>query len=211
MDSKTVDDAAETERLLKEAAAGDPGALGILLERHRERLTRMVASRLDSRVRARIDASDVVQAAMIEAARRLADYERERPLPFYPWLHRLATDRLADLRRKLQAKKGDPRREQPIADLGDSAGLLVDRLVATDTTPGQAFAREERRRRVREALARLAPADREVLVMRHLEDFRIVEIAGILEISVSCAKMRYVRALERLRGALQADDSGTMP
>ncbi|WP_165223996.1 RNA polymerase sigma factor [Aquisphaera insulae] len=208
MDSKTLDDAAETERLLKEAAAGDRDALGCLLERHRARLTRMVALRLDSRARGRVDASDVVQAAMIEAARRLADYERDRPMPFYPWLHRLTADRLADLRRKLQAKKGDPAREQPLADLGDSAGMLVDRLVATDTTPGQALAREERRRCVREALARLAETDREILVMRHLEDLRIVEIADILEITVSCAKMRYFRAVQKLKEALPAEDSG---
>ena len=58
----------ETDRLLCEAARGDQAALRSLLERHRERLRRMVALRLDSRLSARLDASDVVQEALIEAA-----------------------------------------------------------------------------------------------------------------------------------------------
>jgi RNA polymerase sigma-70 factor (ECF subfamily) len=89
MPSTPSTDPDETDRLLHEAARGDQAALRSLLERHRERLRRMVALRLDSRLSARLDASDVVQEALIEAARKLADYERERPLPFYPWLHRL--------------------------------------------------------------------------------------------------------------------------
>ncbi len=60
-----------------------------MLERHRERLQRMVALRLDSRLSARVDASDVVHEALLDPARMLAEYERERPLPFFPWLHRL--------------------------------------------------------------------------------------------------------------------------
>jgi RNA polymerase sigma-70 factor (ECF subfamily) len=81
----------ETDRLLRDAARGDPAALRTLLELHRERLRRMVALRLDSRLAARIDASDVVQEALTVAAQKLADYERERPLPFYLWLHRLTS------------------------------------------------------------------------------------------------------------------------
>jgi RNA polymerase sigma-70 factor (ECF subfamily) len=60
----------------------------------------MVALRLDSRLSARIDASDVVQEALTVAAQRLADYERERQLPFYPWLHRLTSERLATVHRQ---------------------------------------------------------------------------------------------------------------
>src|SRR3954468_18553577 len=90
----------ETDLILRDAARGDQAAVRSLLERHRERLRRMVALRLDSRVAARVDPSDGVQEALIDAARKLADYERDRPLPFYPWLHRLAAERLAAVHRK---------------------------------------------------------------------------------------------------------------
>ena len=78
----------ETDRLLHDAARGDQAALRSLLEPHRKRLRRMVALRLDSRLSTRVDASDVVQEAL-RRCQKLAEYEGERPLPFYPWLHRL--------------------------------------------------------------------------------------------------------------------------
>ncbi len=172
----------------------------------------MVALRLDSRLSARVDASDVVQEALIDAARKLADYERDRPLPFYPWLHRLTAERLAVVHRKHRRGTRSVGREQhATAWLDDSAGLLVDHLVDSDTTPGHDLVREERRQRVRDALERLTPPDREVLVMRYLEDLTFPEIAAILGVGESAAKMRHLRAIERIRTVLKADDSGSVP
>src|SRR5204862_1794322 len=78
----------DTEQLLAAASQGDATARGRLLERHRPRLKRMVAVRLDRRVAARVDPSDVVQETLAVAARGLDDYLRDRPLPFFPWLRR---------------------------------------------------------------------------------------------------------------------------
>ena len=85
----------DTESLLTAAAEGNSTAWQTLLEQHRERLRRMVDLRLDSRVSSRLDASDVVQETLLDASRKLAAYARERPLPFYPWLHRLAAEQVA--------------------------------------------------------------------------------------------------------------------
>jgi RNA polymerase sigma-70 factor (ECF subfamily) len=198
--------------LLRDAARGDEVALRSLLEQHRERLLRMVALRLDSRLSARVDASDVVQEALLDAAQKLADYERDRPLPFYPWLHRLTAERLAAVHRKHRRESRSVGREQhAFARPDDSACLLVDHLVAGDTTPGHDLLREERRQRVREALKRLAPPDREILVLRYLEDLTFPEIAAILEIGESAAKMRHLRAIERIRSVLEADEPGSEP
>jgi RNA polymerase sigma-70 factor, ECF subfamily len=90
----------DTEELLNQAAAGDTQARGRLLERHRDRLRRMVALRLDRRLASRIDPSDVVQDSLAEAAGRLSDYLRERPLPFYPWLRQLAWAKIVDMHRR---------------------------------------------------------------------------------------------------------------
>jgi RNA polymerase sigma-70 factor (ECF subfamily) len=179
-----------------------------LLERHRERLRRMVALRLDSRVAARVDASDVVQEALIDAARKLVDYERDRPLPFYPWLHRLTAERLAAVHRKHRCGARSVCREQHAFARPDDSARLVDRLVATDTTAGYALVREERRQQVHTALEGLTAPDREILVMRYLEDLTFPQIAEILEIGESAAKMRHLRAIERIRLIVKADDSG---
>src|SRR5262245_13664819 len=90
----------DTDALLAQAAQGQPDARGALLERHRDRLTRMVACRLDRRLAARIDPSDVVQEVLAEAGRKLQRYLSERPLPFYPWLRQLAWEHLAVLHRR---------------------------------------------------------------------------------------------------------------
>src|SRR5438874_11870195 len=96
----------DTDALLAQAAAGDADARGRLLGRHRERLARMVACRLDRRLLARIDPSDVVQEVLVEADRKLERYLSDRPLPFYPWLRQLAWEHLVTLhRRHVRAQK----------------------------------------------------------------------------------------------------------
>ena len=79
----------ETDQLLARARRGDASDRGRLLERHRQRLRRMVAVHFDRRLAARVDPSDLVQDTLAEADRRLDGYLRGRPLPFYPWLRQL--------------------------------------------------------------------------------------------------------------------------
>jgi len=79
----------ETEELLRKAGGRGP-ELELHLERHRKRLRRMVAVRLESRLATLVDPSDVVQEALADASRKLDAFLRDRPLPFYPWLRRLA-------------------------------------------------------------------------------------------------------------------------
>jgi RNA polymerase sigma-70 factor (ECF subfamily) len=203
----------DTDELLRRAAAGDAQAVQGLLDRHRERLLRMVAVRLDPRLAARCDASDVVQDALLEAVRRLPGYLRERPLPFYPWLRQLAWDRLVEVhRRHVRAGRRSINREELASRLPDrSADQLAERLLDSATGPGQALLRDELRARVREALARLEPKDREVLVLRHLEQLRVAEIAAVLGISEGAVKMRRLRAVQQLRQLLNREFPGSQP
>src|SRR5262245_55398443 len=76
----------DTELLLQRAGRGDPSARAQLLDRYRGRLRQVVACRLDRRLAARVDPSDVVQEALADADRKLGGFLRDRPLPFYPWL-----------------------------------------------------------------------------------------------------------------------------
>jgi RNA polymerase sigma-70 factor (ECF subfamily) len=204
----------DTDELLKSAAAGDTAAIEMLLERHRERLRRMIALRLDDRLAARLDASDVVQEALTDAARKLVDFARDRPIPFYPWLHRLAAERLAAVhRRHRRSKARSVAREEANAFAwpDGSAQLMVNSLVANDTTPRHALLREEQRRYVLAALQELAPIDREILMMHYLEELSFPEIAVILEIGEGAAKMRHLRALQRIRDLMASDGAEVSP
>src|SRR5438445_7328535 len=90
----------DTEELLRRAGGGDRDARGALLQRHHDRLRRMVALRMDPRLAARVDPSDIVQDSLAEADQQLDIYIRDQPLPFYPWLRQIAWDRLADAHRR---------------------------------------------------------------------------------------------------------------
>ncbi len=195
----------DTETLLQRVVEGDRSAREELLVRHRGRLRQMVAFRLDRRLAARIDPSDVVQEALAEAAQKLSDYLERRPLPFYPWLRQLALQRLVDLHRShIQAQKRSVTREEaqalPLAD--ESALELADRLMGSAGSPIGHLLRDELRAQVHAALLRIPPRDREVLVLRHLEQLSIREMAAVLGIREGAVKTRHLRALQRFRDAV---------
>jgi RNA polymerase sigma-70 factor (ECF subfamily) len=194
-----------TEQLLGRAAGGDPDAGWQALERQRGRLRRMIAVRLDRRLAARVDPSDVVQETLAGAYQRLPDYLRARPLPFHAWLRQMAQQRLVELHRHhVQARRRSVTREEadppPLPD--GSALELIDRLLARGSSPSAGMARREQAARVQAALAQLAEHDREVLVLRHLEQLSPREIAGILGVSEGVVYTRHLRALRRLQHLL---------
>jgi RNA polymerase sigma-70 factor (ECF subfamily) len=195
----------DTEELLQRVRAGDAGARDELLARHRPRLRRLIALRLDRRLLTRLDPSDVVQDVLAEADRKLTDYTATRPLPFYPWLRELAGERLSKLRRDhLGARKRDVRREEgPLWALPDESVLeMARRLVDPGTGPSQKVGREETLGLVRRALGRLGERDREVLVLRFLEQLSVREVAAVMGSSEGAVRTRQVRALERLHALL---------
>lgn len=85
----------ETEELVRQASEGGAAAVDALLLRHRERLKRMVRLRMDPRVAARVDPSDVIQEAFVTALEQLPGYLETEPIPFYPWLRRIGCQTLA--------------------------------------------------------------------------------------------------------------------
>ncbi len=168
----------------------------------------MVALRLDHRLRARVDPSDVVQEALADADQELSDFLRRRPLPFYPWLRQLAWDRLIQLhRRHIAAKKRSVGREEAWEAVlpDESAHELVEKLIDSQSSPSRRLMGQELRSRVQAALAGLSPRNREVLVLRHLEQLSTRETAGVLGISEGAVKLRHLRALNRIRTRLEEE------
>jgi RNA polymerase sigma-70 factor (ECF subfamily) len=189
-----------TENLLRAAGQGDASARSLLLDRFRDRLKLMVAARLDRRLQARLDPSDVIQDALLQASCHLDQYLRTRPLPFYPWLRQFAWNRLVDLHRQhLAAGKRTARREELLPLSDHSAWDLAGRLCSRDSSPSAHLSREEERAAVRRALDQLPRGDREVLIMRYLERLSVGEIAAVLDVSEGTVSTRTLRALQRLR------------
>jgi len=98
----------ESEDLLSQRMRGDEqGALGEVFSTNRQRLRRMIQLRLDRRLQGRIDASDVLQDAFIDASRRLKEYAADPAIPPFLWLRLLTVQRLHTLHR-LQLGAAEP-------------------------------------------------------------------------------------------------------
>jgi RNA polymerase sigma-70 factor (ECF subfamily) len=202
----------ETARLLDLARCGDEAALNEVFARHRARLRRMVELRLDRRLQARIDASDVIQEAYVDVVRRLDEYLREPSYPLFLWLRLIVGERLMKLHRHhLGTQMRDAGLEVSIyrgALPAASSAALAAQLLGKHTSPTQAAVRAERMMRLQDALNTLDPVDREVLSLRHFEEMTLAETALSLGIEESATAKRYIRALKRLKTILASMPGG---
>jgi RNA polymerase sigma-70 factor (ECF subfamily) len=193
--------------LLDRAATGDAAAVTELFSRYRKPLKRMVRLRLNRQLQGRLDDSDILQEALLEAAKRLPEYLADKPLPFFLWLRHITGQKLIDAhRRHLGAKSRDAAHEfslhrgaMPAASSASLAAQLLGRL----TSPSQAAIKAEARLRVQEVLNIMDPIDREVLALRHFEQLNNAEVAATLGLNESTASSRYLRALKRLKDEIQ--------
>ena len=203
---------ADTTRLIERAARGDERAWGELLARHRDRLRRMVALRLDRRLQGRVDASDVIQEASLEAVKRLPEYLKNPTMPFFLWLRFLTGQRLLEQHRiHLGAKARDAGREIALyhgALPETTSAALAAHLLGRLTSPSEAAIKAEQRIRMQEVLNTMDPIDREVLALRHYEQLSNSEVAAVLRLDKSAASKRYARALVRLKEILAALPGG---
>ena len=160
---------------------GDQAAWAAILAPHRDRLRRMVALRLDQRLRGRIDPSDVLQEAFLQAAQALPKYLERPEQPVFLWLRWLTGMTLQLVhRRHLGVQARDAGREVQLLDRPwpeASSAALAAQLLGRDTRPSVAAIRAERQRRLQEALNAMDPLDREVLVLRHFEELTNAEVA----------------------------------
>lgn len=148
----------KNERSIDRLRLGDARALADLFDHHRGKLRRMVEIRMDPRLRARVDASDVLQEAFVDVARDLPAYLADAKLSPLLWLRLHVGRRLTTLhRRHLGTHMRDAGREislyrdaLPEASSAALASMLLGRL----TSPTQAAQRAERLLRIQEAINR---------------------------------------------------------
>jgi RNA polymerase sigma-70 factor (ECF subfamily) len=194
-------DTALTESLLQRISGGERPALDQLLARYRPRLLAFVEARLEPGLRARLDASDVVQEAQLEVVQRMDDFLKRRPMPFHLWVRKTAYERLLKLRRRHRHQQQRTlEREVPWPER--SSLLAAGSLLAGGGSPSERLQAQELAQRIGAAVATLAERDREILLMRQVERLPYEEIACLLEIEATAARKRYGRALLRLRQVL---------
>jgi RNA polymerase sigma-70 factor, ECF subfamily len=206
-DNATPEEADETQELLIRIQRGDAHAFDELFARHRAEVHRTVARRIGPALRGRVDPSDVVQEAQLDAALRLSDFIERRPMPFRQWMLRTAVQRLLKFRRQATAARRDAGRDRPLeVPSGSSHGRAApEDIRARVSSPSQQAAACESAKKLREALERLSEADRVILESRAIEGLSYDAVGARLDIEPAAARKRYGRALLRLRVLLLAD------
>ncbi len=199
-------DASESKGHRPEPATEGTQALAELMDQNRDRLRRMVRLRMDRRLQGRIDPSDVIQEAYLEAATRYPEYQRNPTMPAFLWLRFITGQKLLVLhRRHLGAQARNAGREVSLyrgALPEATSAALAAQLVGHRTTPSEPAMRAEMKVRVQEALNSMEPLDREVLSLRHFEQLTNAETAEVLGIQEAAASKRFIRAIKRIKEIL---------
>jgi RNA polymerase sigma-70 factor (ECF subfamily) len=156
--------------------------------------------RIDRRLSARVDASDVLQETYMEAFARMPKYLQQGKMPLYLWLHWIAREKVLALhRRHLKAGKRAVIYEAPLLPSDSSATFVSGIIAGREPSPSQALAKTELAEHLRLALAQLDNDERDLILWRHFEQLSARDTAQLLQISEAAASKRYIRAVERLR------------
>ncbi len=198
----------DPERPLREARAGDPAALGRLLEQYGNYLGLLARLQIGRRLRGKVDPSDVVQDTFLRAHRDFGQFRGGTEAELIAWLRQILAANLAgQVRRYLGTQRRNLGRERNLGDLGDvfsdgmerSSRALNGALAASMTSPSQGAARRELAVLLADALDRLPDHYREVIILHHLEGLSLAQTAKRLGRSNDSVQKIWTRALLQLR------------
>jgi RNA polymerase sigma-70 factor (ECF subfamily) len=180
----------DDQRLIAHCLQGDTAAFGELVRRYQDRLFNTVYRLLDNAE----DAQDVVQEAFLNAYQSLDSFKGDSQ--FFTWLYRIAFNTAVSLKRK--------QRSTVSIDAGRNGEAAVDPLDASEYgRPGYELERAEEDRQVQEALNRLSPEHRTVLILKDMEGQKYEVMAEILGVPIGTIRSRLHRARAELRDVLQ--------
>jgi RNA polymerase sigma-70 factor (ECF subfamily) len=203
--SRADDSDSEPERLLGLAKAGSASALGELLERYRNYLTLLARLQVGRRLQGKLDLDDLIQETSLEAHRHVGGFRGSSEREFLAWLRRILGSILANqVRHYYGTRRRDVRLERELAEeLDHSSRVLDGALVATQSSPSQQAARREQAVLLADALGRLPPDYREVIILRQLEDLSFPDVARRMGRTEDSVRNLWVRALARMRRVLE--------
>jgi len=162
--------------------AGDQRAATRLVERHATAIARFVAS-----VGERVDVDDVVQETFARAFASLDSFRGESS--FRTWLFTIARRLVLDRRRSERRRGGGSRMQSEVQDSD----------VVTEFDALDAVVADETERRMREAVARLTPTQREVFTLRVAEGLSYREIAAAVDTTEGAARVHYHNAMRAVK------------
>lgn len=190
----------DRDMLVRAAREGRPDARGALLAAHRNYLRLIARTAIGGALRAKADASDIVQETLLRAHAAFDGFRGGTAAEFLAWLRRILARQIADAARRYVDNEGRRiARERPLDEAVDrSSRAFDDLLAATGTSPSAGAAEAERALLLADALARLPADSRDVIVFRSLEELEWSEVGARMGRTPDAVRMLWVRALRAL-------------
>ena len=201
-------DTHKVSELICKARDGDDQCRDQLFEICRSYLGFAARAQVESWLRVKVDASDLVQQTMLEAHRDFEKFQGSTEQEWLGWLRRILAHNVSDfIRRYKGTAKRRVQKEVPFRDpnvSGPSPG--APEPAATDRTPSQELALLDDSLRVTQALSALAPDYQEVIVLRNLERLSFNDVAERMNRSRPAVQMLWMRAIKKLQETLGEEE-----
>jgi RNA polymerase sigma-70 factor, ECF subfamily len=204
-------DESTVKGLLKKAKSGETEPLGELLQLYRNYLTILAATQLDRKLQQRMNASDLVQEAMLAAHCDFVKFRGSTEREFLVWLRQILINCLHHaIDTHVKAKMRDVRREVSVeranAALDRSAANFAQILADRGPSPSASMQRHERSVAFADQLAKLRPQYRDVIVLRNLQGLSFEEVADRMDRKPGNVRMLWLRAIDKLKQVYEPFD-----
>ena len=176
---------------------------GFSPDRYRTYLLLLARMQLDARPRSRVEPSDIVQQTLLEAHARRQPFQGDEN-DYLAWLRRMLANNLRDAWKALRRGKRDVAREQSLdVAVEQSSARIANWLAADQSSPSRRAIRAEDILQLADALALLPDAQREAIVLHHLEGWTLCEVAAQMERGEPAVAGLLHRGLKRLRELME--------
>jgi len=177
------------------------------VQQYRSYLYLLARSHIGMRHQAKIDPSDIVQQTLLDAHQKQVQFRGGTEAEWMAWLKQILANNLADAVRGLARAKRDVSRERSLDEqVGDSFSRVDGWLAAAQPSPSQNAVRAEELLRLANALTHMPEAQREAIVLHHLQGLPLADVASQLNKSPAAVAGLLHRGLKRLRELLSASD-----
>ncbi len=180
------------------------------IEFFRDYLLLMARSLLGPRMKAKLDASDLVQQTMLDAHRKYADFRGVSDAQMGAWLRQILRNNFLNAMRDFHRDKRDIRRERPIdwRRLAVDSFSRVDQWLATnEPSPSEQYSAREQMLRLPRALNQLSDSQREAIILYHIQGLKLSEVADRMQKTESAIGGLIYRGVRSLKGLMNPTDS----